>query len=297
VAVAGSSDIQWTDATWNPVRGCDKVSPGCANCYAETFSERFRGVKGHPYEQGFDFRLVPEQLEAPLRWKKPRRIFVNSMSDLFHEKVPDSYLDEVFAVMGLASQHTFQVLTKRADRMLAYMQRLATSIDPLERAAREMGFTFNFNSLEGVKMSTLPWPIPNVWLGVSAENQRFAGERIPLLQRTAAVVRFVSLEPLLGPIDLRGLCDGIDWVIVGGESGPGARMCNIEWIRAIVRCCRQVDLAVFVKQLGAKPVEDLDPPDHYMAHPLLLDDRKGGDMAEWPDDLRVREYPDGTHTS
>jgi protein gp37 len=171
--------IEWTDATWNPVRGCTKVSPGCKNCYAETFAERWRGVPGHAYEQGFDLRLVPEKLDEPLRWKKPRRIFVNSMSDLFQEGVPDDLHRDVFAVMALAPQHTFQVLTKRADRMRDYC-RSAIRVRPAGDRA------------------SVAWPLPNVWLGVSVENQHFADERIPLLLQTPAAVRFISAEPLLG---------------------------------------------------------------------------------------------------
>jgi len=273
------SKIQWTEATWNPVRGCTKVSPGCAHCYAESFSERFRGVPGHPYERGFDLRLVPDLLDLPMRWRRPRRVFVNSMSDLFHEDVPAEYIGRVWNIMGNASQHTFQVLTKRHERMRAIVEAYYAAVG-------------------------CP-PYRNVWLGVSVENQEFAKQRIPVLLQTAAAVRFISAEPLLGPIDLRfGRLRGtpreadmptdlhrlgaeINWVIVGGESGPDARVCELDWIRGIVRQCRAAKVPVFVKQLGTfprsiTPKECLGGPGPYQKH---------GDPDEWPADLRVREYP------
>lgn len=208
--------IEWTHATWNPIRGCTKVSPGCKHCYAETFAERFRGVPGHPFEQGFDLRLVPNALELPLRWKTGRLIFVNSMSDLFHEDVPESYIERVFAMMERASQHQFQVLTKRAERLQAF-----TSTHSVPR---------------------------NAWMGVSVENDEYCW-RIALLREVPAAVRFLSLEPLLGPVgtlDLRG----IHWVIVGGESGPGAREMQAEWVRDIRRQCDSAGVAFFFKQWG-----------------------------------------------
>ena len=210
------SSIEWTDATWNPVTGCTEVSPGCAHCYAKTFAERFRGVTGHPYERGFDLQLRPERLDQPLRWKKPRSIFVNSMSDLFHEAVPAEYIREVFAVMAIADQHRFQVLTKRSERLAE----LAPS---------------------------LPWP-PNVWMGVSVENQRWTS-RIEGLRAAPAAVRFLSCEPLLGPLELD--LEGIDWVIAGGESGPGARPMGPEWPRGIRDQCEAAGVAFFFKQWGA----------------------------------------------
>lgn len=214
--MAERSTIEWTQATWNPVTGCTKVSPGCAHCYAETFAERFRGVPGHPYEQGFDLRLWRERLELPLRWSRPRMIFVNSMSDLFHERVPDAFIRDVFEVMSRASWHTFQVLTKRAERLAAMADRL-------------------------------PWP-GNVWMGVSVENQRFVS-RVDLLRDTGARVKFLSCEPLLGPLrlDLRS----IDWVIVGGESGPRARPMRPEWARNIREQCLRAGVPFFFKQWGA----------------------------------------------
>lgn len=214
--MSDQSAIEWTQATWNPVRGCTKVSPGCKHCYAETLAERFRGVPGHPFEQGFDLRLVPTALDLPLRWRRPRLIFVNSMSDLFHEKIPDDYVAAVFAVMREAKQHQFQVLTKRAQRM----KELAGAI--------------------GVP--------PNVWMGVSVESSAYAS-RIGDLRRVQADVRFLSLEPLLGPLPKLDL-GGIRWVIVGGESGPGARPMEKSWVREIRVHCRKAEVAFFFKQWG-----------------------------------------------
>ena len=214
--MAERSSIEWTEATWNPMTGCTKVSPGCAHCYAETFAERFRGVPGHPYERGFDLQLRPERLEQPLKWAQPRMIFVNSMSDLFHEDIPLPYIREVFKVMRKAKWHTFQILTKRSRRML--------------EVARHW-----------------KWP-ENVWMGVSVENQRWTS-RVDDLRNVPAKVRFLSCEPLLGPLrlDLRD----IDWVIVGGESGPRARPMKPEWARDIRQQCKAADVAFFFKQWGA----------------------------------------------
>jgi len=210
------SSIEWTEATWNPVTGCTKVSPGCAHCYAETFAERFRGVPGHPYERGFDLQLRPERLEQPLTWTRPRIIFVNSMSDLFHDEVPEHYIQQVFDVMQRAGWHTFQVLTKRAERLAELAPKLR-------------------------------WP-RNVWMGVSVENQRWT-TRIDALRRTPATVRFLSCEPLLGPLQL-GL-EGIDWVIVGGESGHRARPMQASWARSIREQCEDAGVPFFFKQWGA----------------------------------------------
>lgn len=286
--------IAWTEQTWNPIRGCSRVSEGCRHCYAETVAHRFSG-KGQPYEglttadgkwNGV-IKTVPEHLMDPLRWKRPRMVFVNSMSDLFHESLPTSAIDDVFRVMLAAPQHTFQVLTKRAVRMAAYM-----------------------NVAERVP--------PNVWLGVSVEDQETADTRIPFLLQTPAAVRWVSYEPALGPVDFtpylnqHGRCPtcgpvsrvdedgccvscgadaisyGLDWIVVGGESGTGAREFDVEWARAVIRQGKRFKrCAVFVKQLGATPK-------HYAIGDigtLQLTNRKGGDTNEWPDDLRVREYP------
>jgi len=466
-----NTSIEWTDATWSPVTGCTKVSAGCKHCYAEGVAERFWGERKFT-----DVRCHPERLEAPLHWRKPRRVFVNSMSDLFHEDVPDEFIDRVFAVMALAPQHTFQVLTKRPERMRAWVSdpetpfRVTRAMDSLHgtpRAAEEVrpiaGFPGYFASSHGTIYSErrghrrhmrpdygdqgharvqlhregesqrgkrmlvhrlvletfvgqppspdaqgrhldgnprnnaaenlswgeqgdnwgdskrhgthrryskldqatvdairsraaqgesgealgrefgvsgtqvrnivagrqwatkalIGWPLPGVWLGVSVEDQRAADERIPLLLQTPAAVRFLSCEPLLGPLDLRSCLEdrkrrhvGLDLVIVGGESGPNARPCDVAWVRSIVKQCEAAGLACFVKQLGALPFvgdgkhthvagqrgygvvcDQGDPCPHCGKHPithwpsLVLRDRKGSDPSEWPDDLRVREFP------
>lgn len=219
------SSIEWTDATWNPVTGCTKISPGCKHCYAETIAERFRGVPGHPYEQGFDLRLWPDRLKLPLAWKEPRKIFVNSMSDLFHKDVPDDFIRRVFDTMCASRQHIFQVLTKRSERLLSWTRS-----------------HFGSNG-----HSTLP---PHIWLGVSIENQDYAW-RIRHLQQAPAKVRFLSLEPLLGPIELGpSLLRGIQWVIVGGESGARARPMDPTWVRRIKSDCRKYRVDFFFKQWG-----------------------------------------------
>ncbi len=210
------SGIEWTDSTWNPVTGCTKVSPACQHCYAETFAERWRGVPGHPYEQGFDLRLWPDRLELPLTWKRPRTVFVNSMSDLFHEKVPLAFIRSVFRTMESASWHTFQILTKRSERLAA----LAPDLN---------------------------WP-PNVWMGVSIETADYLW-RADHLREVTSAVRFLSLEPLLGSLGALDLSD-IHWVIVGGESGPGARPMEAAWVRHIRRQCRREGVPFFFKQWG-----------------------------------------------
>jgi protein gp37 len=221
--MSSQSSIEWTDATWNPVRGCTKISPGCKNCYAEVFAERFRGVRGHPYERGFDLRLVPEKLAEPLRWATPRMIFVNSMSDLFHERVPDGYILKVAEVMSRANWHVFQVLTKRSERL---MEMLKTSLEPF--AAQE-----------------------NIWWGVSVENRKYGLPRIEHLRATPAAVRFLSIEPLLEDVGLINL-DGISWVIVGGESGCKARPIRAAWVTSLRDQCRAAGVAFFFKQWGGK---------------------------------------------
>jgi protein gp37 len=219
--MSDGSSIEWTDATWNPVRGCTKISPGCKHCYAETFAERWRGIPGHPYEQGFDLRLIPEKLTEPLGWSKSRMIFVNSMSDLFHDAVPEAYVRAVFEVMSLADWHVYQVLTKRAGRLHALSHRL-------ERALVER---------------------EHIWLGVSVEDRKYGLPRISELRKARAAVRFLSIEPLLE--DLGGLdLEGIDWVIVGGESGPGARPIRQEWVLSIRDQCQAASVPFFFKQWG-----------------------------------------------
>ncbi|GAA3308618.1 phage Gp37/Gp68 family protein [Nonomuraea dietziae] len=264
------SSIEWTDTTWNPVTGCTKLSPGCDHCYAETFAERWRGIPGHPFENGFDLTLRPERLDQPFRWAKPRKVFVNSMSDLFHTGIPDGFISQVFAVMAATPEHTYQVLTKRHGRMRA----LLSSPEFADRV-REEG-TGWYGAAPGT-----PWPLPNVWLGVSVEDQKRADLRVPALLRTPAAARFLSCEPLLGPINLHqavwtmgserghglsasyvhaGDCcrrfHGIDWVIAGGESGPGARPMHPEWARSLRDQCQSAGIAFLFKQWGAFAPED-----------------------------------------
>jgi len=215
------SKIEWTDATWNPVRGCTKVSPGCKHCYAERFAERFRGVKGHPFEQGFDLRLVPEKLAEPLRWSEPRMIFVNSMSDLFQEGVPLSFILRVAATMRLARWHTYQVLTKRSESLRDMLR------GPLADVAKES----------------------HIWWGVSVEDRKYGLPRIADLQAAPAAVRFLSVEPLLEDIGKLPL-QGISWVIVGGESGPGARPMKEDWVLSIREQCEAAGVPFFFKQWG-----------------------------------------------
>lgn len=214
--MADNSRIEWTEATWNPVTGCSKVSPGCARCYAETFAEPWRGIPGHPYEQGFDLRVWRERLEVPLRWRRPRTIFVNSMSDLFHERIPTDFVSEVFDVMQRADWHVFQILTKRPERLAALAD-------------------------------DLPWP-PHLWMGVSVENRRFV-HRADHLRQTPARTKFISAEPLLGPLEGLNL-NGIDWLIAGGESGARHRPVRAEWIRELRDRCVNENVAFFFKQWG-----------------------------------------------
>lgn len=282
--------IEWSEETWNPTTGCDRVSPGCAHCYALTLAARLKEMGQPRYQKdggrasgpGFGVTLHPDTLTKPLSWKKPRRVFVNSMSDLFHEEIPDEFIYRVFEVMAKASQHTFQILTKRPERMRRWVGEI-----------RGKG-----------------WPLPNVWLGVTVENQHWADERIPILLDTPAAVRFVSYEPALGPLHLdnewldpdctvcgRSMsipvagggtacphCFGVggrdmqgtdprrlDWVIVGGESGPKHRLFDPDWARSVVAQCREAGVAAFVKQLGGF--------------------RPGTALEDLPEDLRVREYP------
>jgi protein gp37 len=216
--MSDKSAIEWTDATWNPVTGCTQVSPGCDHCYALTFAERFRGVANHPYEQGFDLKLWPERLELPLKWKKPRMIFTNSMSDLFHKDIPDEYIHRVFETMVKADWHIFQVLTKRPARLA----RMASS---------------------------LPWT-PNIWIGTSIELDRYCW-RADQLRKVPAYIRFISAEPLLGPLTHLNL-DGIHWLISGGESGFGHRPCDPDWVRDLRDRCQIAGVAFFHKQWGGR---------------------------------------------
>lgn len=282
--MADKTAIEWTDATWNPVTGCTKVSPGCDHCYAETLAERFRGTPGHPYENGFDLTLRPERLTQPLRWTRPRRIFVNSMSDLFHDDIPDDFIAKVFAVMALAPQHTFQVLTKRHGRMRSLLNH------------PDFKVWVALAAMEHDVVLSGPWPLPNVWLGVSVEDQQRADLRIPALLETSAAVRWLSMEPLLGPVDLTGInwrrgsithldvLNGrygvpalwqqktdkrIDWVVVGGESGHGARPMHPDWALSLRDQCVEAGVPYLFKQHGEwEPIGPLyplgdDDPDPY----------------------------------
>lgn len=303
--------IEWTDETWNPIVGCSVVSPGCKNCYAMRFAHRLqhhaiyegltRPTKAGPVWTGkvrrawFDNAKNPRALTKPLHWRKPRRVFVNSMSDLFHEDVPDEWLNQIFAVMALSSRHTFQVLTKRPERMRDYLTRLARSIEPLETAARNLGYSFEWQG-----HALLPWPIKNIWLGTSVEDQKRADERIPHLLDTPTAVRFLSIEPLLGPVNLpwlrHGLLDKnhyniVNWVICGGESGPGARPMHPDWARSLRDQCAAASVPFFFKQWGAHVDEKNMPDDirdavaskvergHFMRQTML---NTGGDTSAPP---------------
>lgn len=324
--MASKTNIEWTDYNWNFLRGCSRVSSGCVNCYAESVAARFSGiddkgkklpyfglaqmVNGKPRWTG-EISFHEDILMEPLRWKKPRKVFVNSMSDLFHEKVTDEMLDKAFAVMALTPQHTYQILTKRPERMKAYFNgearaRIASRAWANDHRLRKTPVDFI------AKDSPMPWPLPNVWLGVSVEDQKTADERIPLLLETPAAVRWISAEPLLGPIELHnyfytryemsGLhheTEKLDWVVVGGESGPGARPFDIQWARDIIAQCKAAGVPVFVKQLGANFIDaengiggfQTKTPEEYGPLHRRLKSKKGGDMSEWPENLRIREFP------
>lgn len=313
--MSATTGIQWTDATWNPVVGCERVSPGCAHCYAKQIHDMRHKAHGEgkqiaaQYAQPFEVvQLKPERLRQPLSWRKPKKVFVNSVADLFHDDVPDVYIDRVFAVMALAPRHTFQVLTKRAERMRSYMAGLQRSpVDRLTAVAfEEFGEDADCtlaNVLNGYSWwRSMPprgvplngsnplWPLPNVWLGVSVENQHFADERIPLLMETEADVRFLSCEPLLGrvqldfeDINLRSW-DGryVDWVIIGGESGKDARRFELNWGESLIDQCTAHGVPVFMKQIGAHVTLDGFP---------YSSGGHGDNMERWPNQFRVREFP------
>ena len=218
--MADRSAIEWTDATWNPVTGCTKITSGCDNCYAERFSERFRGVPGHPFQTGFDLTLRPERVRQPLAWKRSRMVFVNSMGDLFHKDVPSRFIDQVFDTMERADWHVFQILTKRSSLMRDYLRLRYQDVSPPS----------------------------NIWIGVSIEDRRSA-TRIEQLREAPAAVRFLSIEPLIGSVGSLAL-ERIHWVIAGGESGPKARPMHIDWLRAIRDQCTDQGVAFFFKQWG-----------------------------------------------
>lgn len=388
----GNTSIEWCDKVWNCIRGCTRVSPGCVNCYAEATAARFSGA-GSSYAEVMErststppgafhgyaimtdsgprwtgkVELIEDMLDIPLHWRTPRRVFVNSMSDLFHEALPDEAIDKVFAIMALCPQHTFQVLTKRPERMLNYCAAVETryrlgiatfdlaSRLPVPKNGRVLPHEHRPDSTEEDPKLWSVWPLPNAWLGVSVEDQATADSRIPLLLQTPAALRFVSYEPALGPVDFTRLdyrdqirrelvkfarwdakqngtdeeraasqaaasipagdlsqgegnpalnaltgesFDGwdsgagekkLDWVIVGGESGSGARPFRIDWARSAIEQCRAAGCACFVKQLGAWPCEIEE--DGRCTKVYDFRDRKGGDPAEWPDGLLVREFP------
>lgn len=254
------SSIEWTDATWNPVTGCTEVSPGCDHCYARTFAERWRGISGHPYEQGFDIRLWPERLALPLQWKKPKRIFANSMSDLFHKDVPDHFILQVFEIMAQANWHTFQLLTKRPIRLAYLAPKITQRLAPFSAG------------------SAL-WP-SHIWLGVSVETMGYEW-RVDQLRKVPAAVRFISAEPLLASLKSMNL-DEIHWVIAGGESGPGYRYCNPNWVRELRDNCQQKGVSFFFKQWGGRTptsggrLLDGRTWDEYPVLPSLLDPMLSG---------------------
>lgn len=246
--MAITSDIEWTDASWNPVTGWTEISPGCDHCYAKTFAERWRGTPGHPYEQGFDLKLWPDRLLLPLTWKKPRRIFVNSMSDLFHKDVPDAFIREVFNTMLQAGHHTYQVLTKRPRRMARFFATYREIVLPR-----------------------------HVWLGTTIENDTYTW-RADFLRMVPAAVRFISAEPLLSALPSLDLA-GIQWLIVGGESGPGARPMSSDWAADLVERAQAAGVSVFVKQMGSVWARANGQRD------------KGGTFEAMPAGLQVRQMP------
>lgn len=342
--MSDKSKIQWTEATWNPTRGCSLVSAGCTNCYAMRQAHRFSGIPGGPY-RGFTrianghpvwtgkVELIEEALIIPLRWKRPRSIFVNSMSDLFHEALSFESIAAVFGVMAAAPHHTFQVLTKRAERMWEFF----------EWAAAEDGIDGGINAVTTMALGvpilneymtrndrddemedegeydhliTDPpaWPLSNAWLGISVEDQKTFVARWPFLRDIPAAVRWISYEPALDSVNFKQTLCGLrrreitsapgdytydlvpkaDWIVVGGESGPGARPFDVQWARDTIAQCKAAGVPVFVKQLGSRPTTDhrTRPAGENSYWPTMLKDKKGSDPAEWPEDLRVREYPD-----
>ena len=312
--------IEWTRGddgtagkTWNPVVGCTRVSSGCDSCYAVRQSYRMEAMHSKAYagltvlnakgERHFNgtVRCLPGRLSDPLHWRKPCRVFVNSMSDLFHKNVPFVFIDQVFAVMMLCPQHTFQILTKRPERMAEYFSRYFDKPAAIAYRWGEEAALFLADAKEGHAFIANDGAMSNVWLGTSTEDQATADERIPHLLRCPGAVRFLSVEPMLGTVDLclntvdllgtieAIQCPRIDWVICGGESGPGARQCNVDWIRSIITQCKGAGVPCFVKQLGAKPITNPDVQGLVFAYTQL--GPKGGDPSEWPEDLRVREYP------
>jgi len=319
--MADKSKIPWTESTWNPFRGCMDASPGCKNCYAKRMAARnLPGHKSPTTGEPFAImtsagprwtgkvELIESQMDIPLRWRRPRRIFVNSMSDTWHKGFLYEQVADVVETTMAAPQHTYLFLTKRPALAREFWDKFYSQYNKAELDAETMD-----DCAGRTHRAWPPAPFRNVWMGASAEDQQRFDERVEHLRATPAAVRWLSLEPLLVPIDLKGKLDGIHWVVVGGESGPGARPCDIQWIRDIVRQCREAGVACFVKQLGASPVIGACRQHHWdfggaigrVARFSALDkakpssglwlihfvDRPGADPAEWPLDLRVREYP------
>ncbi|MFC3985480.1 DUF5131 family protein [Streptosporangium jomthongense] len=292
--MADKSKIQRTESTWNVVTGCTKISDGCVNCYitgTPPFRMAGRKFDGPGIGASTGVTLHPDRLEMPLRWKQPRMVFVNSLADLFHEDVPTEYIAQVFAVMALASRHTFQVLTKRHARLRALLNSRHFHLAVLARTLHLQ----DDNHLPPWNPATrtlTKWPLPNVHVGVSVETQQWADIRIPALLDTLAAVRWISAEPLLGPVQLRSewVGDGpsLSWAVVGGESGVGARPMDLAWARSLVRQCQLTKTPAFVKQLGSVYAKDLFVGGRSL---YAQGDRKGGDWTHWPTDLRVREHP------
>ncbi|WP_329474191.1 phage Gp37/Gp68 family protein (plasmid) [Streptomyces sp. NBC_01723] len=283
------SSIEWTEKTWSPTTGCDQISPGCTNCYALTMAKRLKGMgqakyqnDGNPKTSGPGFALTvhPDALDEPYRWKKPRKVFVNSMSDLFHARVPRDFLAQVFAVMAFTPQHSYQILTKRPERAARILAD-SSFAKTVEKAMYDDD-AYATLARGGLKS----WPLPNVWIGTSIESDDYT-RRAKALRNTPAAIRFISAEPLLGPLPSLNLTD-IDWLIIGGESGPGARVLEPWWIDDLIYEARQAGAAPFVKQLGSVWARHTTVAGKTVA---AWGDTKGGNPAHWPDQLRIREYP------
>ena len=309
------SKIEWTGRTWNPVVGCTRVSPGCDNCYAVRMTKRLEAMGQEKYaglvnpgKGHFNgvARLVPEDLALPLRWRKPARVFVNSMSDLFHEALSFEQIAAVFGVMAATPRHRYQVLTKRPGRAAEWYRWIdewcrgsGMASACMAHADEAMG---TFGTERELPVVGPSWPLQNLEMGTSVEDQPTADLRIPKILRCPAAIHFASYEPALGEVRFAQGCDynwldplrgpGLDWIIVGGESGPGARPFDIAWARSTVRQCQDAGVPVFVKQLGAHPWRRLPAGVGVLDYELPLRDRKGGDPSEWPEDLRVREFPE-----
>jgi protein gp37 len=293
--VSTATTIEWTEVTWNPTSGCDRISPGCDHCYALTLAKRLKAMGQPKYQTdgdprtsgpGFGVTLHPDVVLAPLGWRQPRKVFVDSMADLMHAKVPVDFLAQVWAVMALTPQHTYQILTKRPERYAKILNGpcgCGGGHPPgIYFRSLVQDHTHGLAPDPGHEVDLMAhWPLDNVWLGTSIESDDYI-RRADALRAAPATTRFLSLEPLLGPLPSLDLA-GIDWVIVGGESGPGARPMDLAWARDLVQQCRAVGVAPFVKQLGAHPYSG--------GLPWLCRSAKGGDISEFPPDLRVREYP------